>query len=804
MAEEFKGLNKETLKNVESIKSSMLDIAKATASANKNLQGTDAYLTAYQSSYSAINASANKFSQIQLEASKNAKATTDAFKEQQKQLSVVRSINAQIDNLYQSMVKASEEESRLIKRQVENLSSARDNAKDLSRVYGDLVEDSSKLDKSTMWFSALSEVVKDIPGLRKFSSPFEAAAKAAREMVISNAKIKSVNEDIKSLGSQALITGRGLTKEKLKQLGLDEITQGKSSRGAAALLKQYQAQNKVQNSTRAGLKAGFAELGPIISSAFGPLALLSAAVSAIKFFVSALFAVDKQTVSLGRNLQISNESAIKLRDYFNASKEASTDLSFTVADMVEAQMQLSQLSATSNLYSQDQLKAQIEATKYLELSVEEASSLNKFSMVYGKNSRDIYDSVSETVVQYQKQNKILFRTPEILKQASKVSGELLLSFKGSEKALFGAIMNANKLGISLEKTKDISNSLLNFEESISAELEAELLTGKDFNLDLARSLALQGDFAGAAEAALSNIQGIAEFEQMNVLARKASAKALGMTVDELSDALMQQELINRGQKEQYDIFKAAGLEQEAQALAKGKMDEKAIKDANERIDAEKRFGIQLDRAKEAFASFVDNGTLQRLIDLVEKLVNLTAKPEDLKKQAEEKEKKAAETTDPEEKARIAFEAMQLRVAEQKKTQLNQDISYGATGAVGIGAGVLAYNAFSKLLVSQPHPIGKAAGVVLTVAGAAAGVGTSELFPTQFKNAPKYGAGLDYTNRDGKPDGTKLTEADSQKLISEIMNIRQNPPAIYLDNTKLNSATAMGSYELTKGTTGSGR
>ena len=116
MAEEFKGLNKETLKNVESIKSSMLDIAKATASANKSLQDTDAYLTAYQSSYSAINASANKFSQIQLEASKSAKATTDAFKEQQKQLSVVRSINAQIDNLYQSMVKATAEESRLIKR----------------------------------------------------------------------------------------------------------------------------------------------------------------------------------------------------------------------------------------------------------------------------------------------------------------------------------------------------------------------------------------------------------------------------------------------------------------------------------------------------------------------------------------------------------------------------------------------------------------------------------------------------------------------------------------------------------------
>jgi hypothetical protein len=150
-----------------------------------------------------------------------------------------------------------------------------------------------------------------------------------------------------------------------------------------------------------GLKSGVSELGPLISSALGPLALLSAAVSAVKFFVSAMFAVDKQTVSLGRNLQISNESATQLRKYFLESSQSSKDLAYTTEDMVEAQMQLSQLSATSNLYSQDQLKAQIEGTKYLKLSVEEVSSLNKFSIAYGKNNKDIYDSASATVTQYQ-------------------------------------------------------------------------------------------------------------------------------------------------------------------------------------------------------------------------------------------------------------------------------------------------------------------------------------------------------------------------------------------------------------------
>ena len=34
------------------------------------------------------------------------------------------------------------------------------------------------IDKSTIFFSKIAEVVKDIPGLKKFSSPFEAAAEA--------------------------------------------------------------------------------------------------------------------------------------------------------------------------------------------------------------------------------------------------------------------------------------------------------------------------------------------------------------------------------------------------------------------------------------------------------------------------------------------------------------------------------------------------------------------------------------------------------------------------------------------------
>jgi signal transduction histidine kinase len=217
MAEDFRGINQETLKNVEALKGSMKEIADATAAANRSLQQQGRLIQDYRSNFNSIVTSSSQFAKLQDEASKSSSATGKALKEQQTQLSNIRSLNAQIENLMDQMVNASKEEEKLLLRQVNNLSAAKDNAKELANAYGDLVDSSSQLDKSTMWFSAFSEVVKDIPGLRKLSSPFELAAKAARETAISNAKIQTTNENIASLGKEALRTGRGLTKEKLKE-----------------------------------------------------------------------------------------------------------------------------------------------------------------------------------------------------------------------------------------------------------------------------------------------------------------------------------------------------------------------------------------------------------------------------------------------------------------------------------------------------------------------------------------------------------------------------------------------------------
>ena len=51
----------------------------------------------------------------------------------------------------------------------------------------------------------------------------------------------------------------------------------------------------------------------------------------------------------------------------------------------------------------------------------------------------------------------------------------------------------------LEDVASAGKSLLNFEQSIEAELQAELLTGRQLNLERARLAALTGDYVTLTE-----------------------------------------------------------------------------------------------------------------------------------------------------------------------------------------------------------------------------------------------------------------------------------------------------------------
>jgi hypothetical protein len=164
---------------------------------------------------------------------------------------------------------------------------------------------------------------------------------------------------------------------------------------------------------------------------------------------------------------------------------------------------------------------------------------------------------------------VVLNEKDALREVSKLSNSIKLSTAGGAAGLGKAVAAAKALGTDLGKVDDIAGSILNFEESIEAELSAELLTGRNLNLEKAREAALNNDLATLSDEIAKNIGKAADFNKMNRIQQDAIAKSVGMSREELATTLTNQEsLKNIGAssveqaREQYDLAVAQGREKE--------------------------------------------------------------------------------------------------------------------------------------------------------------------------------------------------------------------------------------------------
>ena len=99
-----------------------------------------------------------------------------------------------------------------------------------------------------------------------------------------------------------------------------------------------------------------------------------------------------------------------------------------------------------------------------------------------------------------------------------------------------AAISAKKLGLELSNVASIANSLLNFEDSIQKQMEAEVLLGKELNLEKAREMVFNNDIAGAMEE-ISQLVSPEEFQAMDAVRREALAAATGLDAAAMARAI---------------------------------------------------------------------------------------------------------------------------------------------------------------------------------------------------------------------------------------------------------------------------
>jgi hypothetical protein len=333
-----------------------------------------------------------------------------------------------------------------------------------------------------------------------------------------------------------------------------------------------------------------------------PLVYVGIAVSAFKKLVELGFSFSQRTADIARNMGITTQQAREYNNALYTSFKLSQEQAASVKAFAEANQNINDYLGTSVVFSEQILSTQTALVKRAGLTNEEAARLAELSFITGKTQEDIYDTIGA-------QNKGILNNRKVLAQVLKVSGQLAAQYKNNPILLAQAVTQANKLGLTLEQTQNIAKGLLNFEDSISAELEAELLTGKDLNLEKARYLALQGKSAEAAEEIAKQVGSAEEFSRMNVIQQESLAKAAGMSADELANSLVKREAISKLQSEE---FKRTGIMLTSEQAA--------TKLKDQQLSASEKLTASTQALKDSLASIIA-GPLGTMVDMVTNLFN---------------------------------------------------------------------------------------------------------------------------------------------------------------------------------------
>jgi hypothetical protein len=530
-----------------------------------------------------------------------------------------------------------------------------------------------------------------------------------------------------------------------------------------------------------------------------------------KFLVETMAASDKKTTELARQLMVAKGEASELRSYFEEIKGFREDELYTTMDLIEANGRLAKSIGLVGLYSKDLISNNVELVKFLKISEEAANNLSLLFISQNKSASEQTTLIYDNIAAYANQNGLLFKGSEILEETSQVSGVLRANFKGNAVEISKGVISMKALGIELKKAQEAAGSLLDFESSITAELEAELLLGKQFNFEQARYLALTGDVAGAMEVVLKQVGSFENFSRLNRIQQDALAKAVGMTSDELADALYLQQIYQSTEgkliKNRVDQLRATGKYEDqilAGKIEQAALDGKSLEEAEKSISAQDKFNIMLEKAKDIFSDIVGGGLLDSLVSLLEGIVDFAESVGLIshEQSIENKTRKAlenAKTEEEKDKIRALSDKAHGGMSATAVTEIGTGLTGAAIGsafgpvgtAIGGILGILAPKALNKLLgaydaeeeldtLSSARPM------------ATGGIVTKPINAIIGEAGPEAVIPLDQYNNRGS-DQTLVNEIKEMKsILSQILNRTGD---VILDGNKVGQALVLSNYRM---------
>ena len=478
-----------------------------------------------------------------------------------------------------------------------------------------------------------SEAIKDTMGLTgaAVSGLASGLEKAGFGKLASRLGLDEAQDKMKALAKE-IVDG------KKKEESLEKLVSKATGKNKEELKEQLKIQKGINsklsggNSKMAIMKEGLKSMGASFKkNLLDPAAIYS---FLIDQFIKAFIKADSATGDLAKKMNMTYSQASQTRQQLGKMADASGDSALNAGRLQNSLIAINSSLGTNAKISEDDLKTFTKLREQAGMTNEEIMGMQKYSMVMGgtlKGNVQEFQAAAK-IMSYQK--GVAVNTKQLMADMGKLSASTKLSIKGGAGALAEQMVRAKAVGLELEKMNSIADKMLDFESSIEAELEAQMLTGKNVNFEKARQLSLNNDLAGAAEEIAAQVEKAGDFSEMNRIQQEAMAKAAGMTRNELADMLMEQEALkslgkelNEEEREAYEAAKKKyGAEKAAKMLKEGQLDDMVAQQ-----DIQERFAQSIEKLQGVFVRIMDLlmpifDIFMKLADVVIPAINIAMKP----------------------------------------------------------------------------------------------------------------------------------------------------------------------------------
>lgn len=350
--------------------------------------------------------------------------------------------------------------------------------------------------------------------------------------------------------------------------------------------------------------------------------LLGGLVGIFKSIVDLVLGIDQGLTNFARNIGMSKDRAKGIKEEFRAIAKASDNIVVNETRLMESQAELTKALGVRSQFASDILQNNIKLKEIAGLELETRKAIAQTSITTGKNAEKLTKSILAQSKAFEFETGIAFEFRDVLNQASKQAGVLGLIFTKNDKQLTNMLMRTKAMGYELKQLDALASSFLDFEGSISKEMEAQVLTGKELNLTRAREAALNNDLVTLAKEINTQVGSADDYLRMNRIQQEAIAESVGMTRDSLADVLKQQEYYRRlgasnlkQAQEELRVLKQRGL---TQAEISKKIGEDAYNYITQTSTAE-RLTETMNRIKTIFIEFVEKSGILDFITNPQKI-----------------------------------------------------------------------------------------------------------------------------------------------------------------------------------------